>query len=42
MLDDKEKEQWAYEMLHWHGIDIYGINHNNIDKTQSDNDESKD
>ncbi len=24
MLEDKEKEQWAYEMLHWHGIDIYG------------------
>lgn len=24
MLEEQDKKQWAYEMLHWHGIDVYG------------------
>ena len=24
MMNDETKELWAYEILHFHGIDIYG------------------
>ena len=33
MMNDETKELWAYEILHFHGIDIYGneTKNNNYD-----------